>query len=132
MGDVFGLQGGVPPSNDGADNVYCNVRADECSSGRVACGERTVYFRGAECKVIGFYFVSTPSGSCELCYVLRIMSEDSPTGFSTEAMQRDLGGSPRMALRRRGRPSIPAAEARRAQWRRKSRLLGNPPAPADD
>jgi hypothetical protein len=132
MGDLFGLQGGVPPSDDGAAGAYCNARADECSSGHVACGERIVYFRGAEYKVIGFYFVSTPSGGCELCYVLRIISDDSPARFSTETIQRDLAGSRHIALRRRGRPSTAAAETRGGPWRRGRRNPGDPPATADD
>ena len=132
MGDSFGLQGGVPPSDDAAGTVYCNARADECSSGHVACGERAVYFRGAEYKVIGFYVVSTPSGACDLCYVLRVMSDDSAAGLSTGTIQGDFVGSPDAALRQRGRPSTPPTGTRRAAWRRRSRVPASPPPVADD
>ena len=132
MGDMFGLQGGVPPSDDSAGKLYCNVRADECSSGRVACGERLVYFRGAEYKVVGFYFVSSPSGACDLCYILRVSSDDSARGFSTEAIQGDFAGSPDPGIRVRGRLSTARAAARRSAWRRKSRGSDSSPPVVDD
>jgi hypothetical protein len=132
MGDSLGLQGGVPRSDDAAGNVYCNARADECSSGHVACGERAVYFRGVEYKVVGFYVVSAPSGACDLCYILRVMSDDSAAGSSTETIRGDLAGSSDAALRRRGRPSTPPTETRRAAWRRRRRVPGGPPPVADD
>ena len=132
MGDMFGLQGGVPPSDDGPGNVYCNVRADECSSGHIACGERIVYFRGAEYKVVGFYFVSSPSGGCDLCYILRVVSDDSATGFATEAIRGDLAGSPDAGVRGRRRLSAARAAARRSAWRRSSRVPGSPPSVAND
>ena len=132
MADLFGLQGGVPPSDDSAGKVYCNVRADECSSGHIACGERIVYFRGAEYKVVGFYFVSAPSGACDLCYILRVLSDDSPTGYATEAMRGDFAGSPDAGARRHGRLSAARASARQSGWRRRSQPPGSPPTVAND
>jgi hypothetical protein len=62
VGNPFGLLGGFPPSDDSAGTGYCNLRAYECSSGDVTCGERAVDFRGIKDGVIGFYFMSTPTG----------------------------------------------------------------------
>jgi hypothetical protein len=132
MGDLFGLQGGAPPSDDSASNVYCNVRADECSSGHIACGERIVYFRGNEYKVVGFYFVSTPSGACDLCYILRVLSDDSGNSFATEAVRGDFAGTPNAGVRRRGRLSAARAASRRSAWRGNSRDPGSLPPVADD
>jgi hypothetical protein len=130
MGELFGLQGGVPPSDDSPGRAYFNVRADDCSSGRVACGERIVYFRGAEYKVVGFYFVSSPSGACDLCYILRASSDDSAAGLSTKTIRGDLAGSPDAGVRERPSTSLPVT--RGSGWRRRSRVPSSPPPVTND
>src|SRR5437867_7639925 len=92
VGNPFGLRGGVPPADEGAGTEYCNARADECSPGHITCGERAVYFRGTEYRVIGFYFMSAPTGGCDLCYILRAASHDYRTPFSAKPVLADFAG----------------------------------------
>jgi hypothetical protein len=119
VGNPFGLRGGVPPADEGAGTEYCNARADECSPGHITCGERAVYFRGTEYRVIGFYFMSAPTGGCDLCYILRAASHDYRTPFSAKPVLADFAGSVDGASGRRGRSSVPGPGENKAVWRQR-------------
>ena len=127
MGNPFDLRGGVSPADESAGKEYCNARADECSPGHITCGERAVYFRGIEYRVIGFYFMSTPNGGCDLCYILRTASHDYRPSFSAKAVLADFAGSVGGASGRRSRSSVPGPGANKAAWRQRRLVSGISP-----